>query len=119
MEDLVGKGIQTTFYQLDDTPIKPDILLMALIFIILIAARSWNKVQTDKIELFNTTTIVSDNNLPDDMYKEVNFIIKKDSLSLAKEWNNSFKKLMSIQEELMKCQLCPKEAEYVLQQRQL
>ena len=44
-----------------------DILLMALIFIILIAARSWNKVQTDKIELFNTTTIVSDNNLPDDM----------------------------------------------------
>ena len=70
MEDLVGKGIQTTFYQLDDTPIKPDILLMALIFIILIAARSWNKVQTDKIELFNTTTIVSDNNLPDDMYKE-------------------------------------------------
>ena len=101
MEDLVGKGIQTTFYQLDDTPIKPDILLMALIFIILIAARSWNKVQTDKIELFNTTTIVSDNNLPDDMYKEVNFIIKKDSLSLAKEWNNSFKKLMSIQEECL------------------
>ena len=35
------------------------------------------------------------------MYKEVDFIIKKDALSLAKEWNNSFKKLMSIQEECL------------------
>jgi len=100
MEDLVGKGIQTTFYQLDDTPIKPDILLMVLIFIILIAARSWNNVQTDKIELFNSTNIL-DSNLPDDMYKEVNFIFRKDSLNLVKEWNYSFKKLMAIQEECL------------------
>lgn len=103
IKDLVGKGIQTTFYQMENTPIKLDILLTVLIFTILIATRNWSKVQTDKVKLFKSTDIILDDDLPDaeDMYYGVDIILKMDSLNLEKEWNISFKKLMAIQEECL------------------
>lgn len=101
MQELMGKGIQTTFYQIDNTPIKLDIFLTVLILITLIFTRSWDRVQTDKIKLFNYTNILLDDNLPDkdDLYNCVNIILKIDSPNLKAEWNESFRKLMAIQQE--------------------
>ena len=101
MKELMGKGIQTTFYQIDNTPIKLDIFLTVLILIILIITRSWDRVQNDKMKLFNYTNILLDENLPDkdDLYNCVNIILKMDSPNLKREWNESFRKMMAIQEE--------------------
>ena len=103
MKELLGKGIQTTFYHIDNTPMKLDIFLIVLIMIVLIATRSWNKMQTDKVKLFKVTNIILDDNLPDeyDMYNGVNIMLKMDSLNLKEEWNVSFEKLMAIQKECL------------------
>lgn len=103
MKELMGKGIQATFYHIDNTPMKLDIFLIVLIMIVLIATRSWNKMQTDKVKLFKVTNIILDDNLPDeyDMYNGVNIMLKMDSLNLKEEWNVSFEKLMAIQKECL------------------
>lgn len=103
MNDLMGKGIQTTFYQLDSTPIKTYIVLTFFTLLVLVATRSWNKVQTDKIKLFNYTRILLGDNLPgkDELYNGVKDILKVDSLNLREEWNESYSKLMAIQEDCL------------------
>lgn len=103
MNDLMGKGIQTTFYQLDSTPIKSYIVLIFFTLLVLVATRSWNKVQTDKIKVFNYTRILLGDNLPgkDELYNGVKDILKVDSLNLREEWNESYSKLMAIQEDCL------------------
>lgn len=101
IKDLMGKGIQTIYYQMDGSSIKKDIALTILILIILIASRSCSKLLTDKIDIMNLTTTIADENLPDDLYEEVNFIYKKDSVNLTEEWNACFKKLKAIQNECL------------------
>lgn len=71
--------------------------------LVLVATRSWNKVQTDKIKVFNYTRILLGDNLPgkDELYNGVKDILKVDSLNLREEWNESYSKLMAIQEDCL------------------
>ena len=60
-------------------------------------------LHTYKIKLFNYTRILLGDNLPgkDELYNGVKDILKVDSLNLREEWNESYSKLMAIQEDCL------------------